>query len=254
MFNLSPIPVPDLSGKTVLVTGAGNGIGAVLSEILAENGARVFAGLFSDSDPKSVERLTETTTVELDVTKQSDVDRVISQIRVEAGQLDVLINNAGVIAPIGHLKDMESDKMLPAFAVNVIGAHRMVRAALPLLRDSKGVIVNAGTGAATTPMEGWAAYCSSKAAARMLTQMCALELADDGIQSFFIGIPPTDTAMQGEIRTTGLNPVSKIAKSDLVDPRVPASVMAWLCGPGARSLKEVCLDVRDDFFQALVRG
>lgn len=254
MFNLSPIPVPDLSGKTVLVTGADNGIGAVLSKILAENGARVFAGLFNEPDAERAKRPTGTTTVKLDVTKQSDVDRVISQIRSEAGQLDVLINNAGVITPIGHLKDIESDQMLPTFDVNVIGVHRMVRAALPLLQASKGVIVNAGTGAATTPMEGWTTYCSSKAAARMLTKMCAVELADDGIQSFFIGIPPTDTAMQGEIRAAGLNHISKIAKSDLVDPRVPASVMAWLCGPGARKLDDVCLDVRDQFFQAMMQA
>ena len=252
MFNLSPIPVPDLAGKTILVTGAGNGIGAVLSEILAENGGRVFAGLFSKTAPENAQRLAKCTTVNLDVTNQSDVDHVISQIGAEAGQLDVLINNAGVIAPIGHLKDLDSDAMMPAFEVNIIGVHRMVRAALPLLAKSNGVIVNAGTGAATTPMEGWATYCSSKAGARMLTEMCNLELSQDGIQSFFIGIPPTDTAMQGEIRTAGLNPISKIAKADLVDPRVPASVMAWLCGPDARKLDSVCLDVRDAFFQAMM--
>lgn len=252
MFNLTPVPVPDLSGKTILVTGAGHGIGAVLAEILANHGARVFAGVFETPKPGSVKRLANCSVVELDVTSQNDVDRAIEQIRDSAGQLDVLINNAGIITPIGHLKDLESDDMTPAFSVNVIGVHRMMRAALPLLQASKGVIINAGTGAATTPMEGWSTYCCSKAAARMLTQMSALELADDGIQSFFIGIPPTDTAMQGEIRIAGLNPVSKIAQSDLVDPAVPASVMAWLCGANARELDVVLLDVRDDFFTAMM--
>jgi NAD(P)-dependent dehydrogenase (short-subunit alcohol dehydrogenase family) len=87
--------------------------------------------------------------------------------------------------------------------VNVIGVHRMVVAALPLLRASRGTIVNAGPGAATTPMEGWTAYCTSKAGVHMLTRLLALELGPDGIQSFFIGIPPTDTAMQAEIRAAG---------------------------------------------------
>ncbi len=252
MFNLSPIPVPDLSGKTILVTGAGHGIGSVLAEILVSNGARVFAGVNNVINASEEARLSGARVVELDVTSQVNVDAVMAQIRSDTGQLDVLVNNAGVITPIGHLKDIKSDDLAPAFNVNVIGIHRMIRAALPLLRASKGAIVNAGTGAATTAMEGWTAYCSSKAAARMLTQMSALELSGDGIQSFFIGIPPTDTDMQGEIRASGLNPISKIPQTDLVDPAVPASVMAWLCGPEARKLEEVMLDVRDDRFSAMM--
>ncbi len=252
MFNLSPIPVPDLSGKTILVTGAGHGIGSVLAEILVSNGARVFAGVNNVINASEEARLSGARVVELDVTSQVNVDAVMAQIRSDTGQLDVLVNNAGVITPIGHLKDIKSHELAPAFNVNVIGIHRMIRAALPLLRASKGAIVNAGTGAATTAMEGWTAYCSSKAAARMLTQMSALELSGDGIQSFFIGIPPTDTDMQGEIRASGLNPINKIPQTDLVDPAVPASVMAWLCGPEARKLEEVMLDVRDDRFSAMM--
>ena len=109
-----------------------------------------------------------------------------------------------------------------------------------------------GTGAATTPMEGWSAYCNSKAAARMLTLMFANELGDEGVQYFFLGIPPTDTAMQAEIRESGLNPISKIPKEQLVDPLVPASVLAWLCGSEARKIEEVLIDVRDDFFKSMM--
>jgi NAD(P)-dependent dehydrogenase (short-subunit alcohol dehydrogenase family) len=114
------------------------------------------------------------------------------------------------------------------------------------------MIVNGGTGAATQPMEGWTAYCSSKAGARMMTQMMAIELASDGILARFIGIPPTDTAMQGEIRQAGLNPISQIPQDDLVDPAVPASVMAWLCSDQARQLEEVILDVRQPPFPAMM--
>jgi hypothetical protein len=58
--------------------------------------------------------------------------------------------------------------------------------------------------------------------------------------------------MQAEIRTAGLNPISKIAQGDLIRPEVPASVMAWLCGPEARKLDTVLLDVRDDFFRSMM--
>ena len=249
MFNLAPVPVPDLSGRTVLVTGAGRGIGAALVQTLVAHGATVFAGFYGAADMGA---LAGAITFPLDVTDATSVNAAVAQVTAFGGRLDVLVNNAGIIAPIGHLAHLSSDALKPAFDVNVIGLHRMTLACLPLLRASKGVIVNAGTGAATTPMEGWTGYCTSKAAARMLTQMMALELGPDGIQSFFIGIPPTDTMMQGEIRQAGLNPVSKIAQTDLVHPAVPASVMAWLCSAAARAVEEVLLDVRHDRFTAMM--
>ena len=248
MFNLAPIPVPDLSGRTVLVTGATRGIGADLVRVLVAQGARVYAGVLGTPEP-----LPDAATVlQLDVTRQADVDAAIARVTAEAGQLDVLVNNAGVISPIGPLASLASDSLAPAFAVNVIGVHRMVVAALPLLRASRGTIVNAGTGAATTPMEGWTAYCTSKAGVHMLTRLLALELGPEGIQSFFIGIPPTDTAMQAEIRAAGLNPISKIPQDQLVPTAVPASVMAWLCSAEARSIDEVLLDVRQDRFKVMM--
>jgi NAD(P)-dependent dehydrogenase (short-subunit alcohol dehydrogenase family) len=248
MFNLAPIPVPDLSGRTVLVTGATRGIGAELVRVLVAQGARVFAGVLDQA-----EALPDAATVlQLDVTRQADVDAAIARVTAEAGRLDVLVNNAGVISPIGPLASLASDALAPAFAVNVTGVHRMVVAALPLLRASRGTIVNAGTGAATTPMEGWTAYCTSKAGVHMLTRLLALELGPEGIQSFFIGIPPTDTAMQAEIRAVGLNPISKIPQDQLVPTAVPASVMAFLCSAEARGIDEVLLDVRQDRFKAMM--
>ncbi|MCA3508870.1 MAG: SDR family oxidoreductase [Rhodobacter sp.] len=248
MFNLAPIPVPNLSGRSVLVTGATRGIGAALVRVLVAQGARVFAGVLGD--PEALPG--DATVFQLDVTRQADVDAAIARVRADAGRLDVLVNNAGIISPIGPLASLASDSLAPAFAVNVIGVHRMVVAALPLLRASQGTIVNAGTGAATTPMEGWTAYCTSKAGVHMLTRLMALELGPEGVQSFFIGIPPTDTAMQAEIRAAGLNPISKIPRDHLVPTAVPASVMAYLCSAGARGIDEVLLDVRQDRFKAMM--
>lgn len=252
MFNLAPVPVPDLAGKAVLVTGAGRGIGAETVRILVDNGARVFAGLFDDHSDTNEPLPEAATRLPLDVTSQDQVDAAIERVSREAGRLDILINNAGTIAPIGRLSDLDSDDLIPALAVNVAGVHRVTVAALPLLRENRGVVINAGTGAATTPMEGWTAYCTSKAAMHMLTHMFDLELADDGVKSFFIGIPPTDTAMQGVIRESGLNPISQIAQSDLVPTTVSASVIAWLCGSDARELEEFILDVRQERFTAMM--
>ncbi len=252
MFNLSPIPVPDMSGKTILVTGAGQGIGAQLVEILTKNGAEVFAGVYGVPIDDNQKHLAGAMVLNLDVRHAGDVANAIKTIEQTAGKLDILVNNAGIISDIGPISTLNSAALSAAFDVNVAGLHRMTVAALPLLKASKGTILNAGTGAATTPMEGWAAYCCSKAGARMLTGMFELELAGSGIQNFFIGIPPTDTDMQARIRTSGLNPVSQIAQSDLVNPAVPASVMAWLCSDDARAQTEVYLDVRDPLFKDMM--
>lgn len=249
MFNLAPVPVPDLSGKTILVTGAGRGIGAALVRLLVERGAMVFAGFYGAAD---MESLKGAVTFPLDVTDGASVNAAVAQVTAFGGRLDVLVNNAGVIAPIGHLEHLTADSLRPAFEVNVIGLHRMTAACLPLLKQSQGLILNAGTGAATTAMEGWTAYCTSKAAARMMTLMMDKELAPQGVRSVFCGIPPTDTMMQGEIRGAGLNPISRIPQADLVHPDVPASVMGWLCSDAGRGLDEVLVDVRDDRFRAMM--
>lgn len=252
-FDLYAVPVPDLSGKSILVTGAGRGIGLVLAGLLAKHGAQVFAAVKDGSPQEIDEHLKDVTVLELDVTQPASIAAAIKVVQAQAGKLDALVNNAGNINPIGHVDAIDSDAFGRVFDVNVVGMHRMILASLPMLEASKGVIVNAGTGAATTPMEGWTAYCSSKAAARMLTQMCQMELGPRGVQSFFIGIPPTDTAMQGDIRQAGLNPISKIPQEQLVEPAIPASVMAWLCGPDARKLEDCLLDTRDAFFQDMAK-
>lgn len=251
MFNLAPVKVPDLSGKVVLVTGAGRGIGAELVRCLAANGAHVFAGVFGGA---AVEPLPNSVTIlPLDVTQQKEVDAAISRIAAEGGRLDILVNNAGVVAPIGPLPQISPESLGAAFAVNVMGVQRMVLAALPMLTKSKGAIINAGTGAATTPMEGWTAYCSTKAAAQMLTRMMDKELTALGLRSFFVGIPPTDTDMQGVIRVSGLNPISQIPKEKLVSPAVTASCIAWLCANHATMPADPLLDIRQDVFTSMMQ-
>ena len=249
MFNLFPIPVPDLSGRTVLVTGAGRGIGATLVRCLVDHGATVFAGFYGAADMGA---MAGAVTFPLDVTDADSVNAAVAQVTAFGGHLDVLVNNAGVIAPIGPLHYLPADALRPLFEVNVIGLHRMSNACLPLLIASHGTIINAGTGAATTPMQGWTGYCASKAAARMLTQMQAMELKPLGVASYFLGMPPTDTMMQDAVRLSGLNPISQIPQTSLVRPEVPASVLAWLCGPQARAVDEVLLDVRNDRFTAMM--
>ena len=244
-MQLRPVPTEPIDGKIALVTGAGQGIGAAIALALRVAGARVVAGYYqwpSAALPADIDQIS------LDVTQQGSVDAAASLIAARYGALDILVNNAGVVAPIGRLEEVASQDIAVAFDVNVIGAHRITKAMLPFLKRSRGVIVNAGSGAAFTPLEGWTAYCASKAALAMLSRMIDLEAGPLGVKVFFLGIPPTDTGMQANIRSSGLNRISALPQSSLSPVETPASVVAWLCSAKARTIESVLVDVRDEIF------
>ena len=248
--------LPDLSGKVVLITGAGQGIGAETARLMARAGAQVIAAVKPDSgletDATSAEFEGRLTVAECNVLRNEDVDRLFTATQVKYGRLDVLINNAGVIAPIAHIMDADADEWTTCLAVNAGGAFRCTSKFLPLLLAAKGLILNLSSGAAYRPLEGWSAYCASKAAVVMLSRVTALEYVDQGLRIFSLGVGPTDTGMQERIRASGLNPVSQIPREKLLKPAAIASVLAWLCGPEARLLKELEIDVRDPLFTYLL--
>jgi hypothetical protein len=87
----------------------------------------------------------------------------------------------------------------------------------------------------------------------MLSRVIDLEMAALGVKTFFLGIPPTDTAMQAKIRSSGLNRISEIPQSSLNPVEAPASVITWLCSPKAREIEAVLVDVRDDIFVNMMK-
>ena len=86
----------------------------------------------------------------------------------------------------------------------------------------------------------------------MFSRATALEYAEQGLRVFSLGIPPTDTAMQGAIRESGLNPISRIPKEHLQPVEKAASVVVWLAAPDAACVSAVEIDVRDALFRYLL--
>src|SRR5690606_20395126 len=109
----------------------------------------------------------------------------------------------------------------------------------------EGVIVNISSGAAHSPLEGWSAYCASKAALAMLTRSVHLELADAGV--FAYGFQPgvVDTGMQATIRASGVNEVSRLRREQLAPAHQPARLVALLCLGKPPELRGLDLSVRD---------
>jgi len=171
--------------KVILITGTSTGFGRDTAETLALAGHTVFASMrdpevknklhAEDLKSKGIE------VVELDVTNMQSAEAAILHVVLKAGRLDVLINNAG-IAAAGVTEAFTDEQASAIFDVNVIGTHRVTRAALPTLRRQKeGLIINVGSilGRVTFPFFG--IYGASKFAVEALTDSLRYEVSQLGI-------------------------------------------------------------------------
>lgn len=161
---------------TVLVTGCSSGIGRALADTFRDAGHQVWA---TARKPEDVERLASAGFV----ARQLDVNdpQALARLAEELPELDILINNAGYGA-MGPLLDGGVEALQRQFETNVFSLVGVTRALFPLLRRSKGLVVNIGSvsGVLVTPFAG--AYCASKAAVHALSDALRLELAPFGIR------------------------------------------------------------------------
>jgi NAD(P)-dependent dehydrogenase (short-subunit alcohol dehydrogenase family) len=175
----------NITNKTVLITGANRGIGkALVDEALRRGAKRVYAGMRSPVQ-HSDKRVTPLT---LDVTNASQIHQAVGAVDT----LDVLINNAG-IAIYDDLSNL--DVLEQTFAVNFIGLLKVTNAFLPLLKRSKGAILNNLSLAGLAPLPVIPSYSTSKAAALNLTQSLRALLVGQGVTIHAVVLGPVDTDM-----------------------------------------------------------
>ncbi len=175
----------NIAQKTVLITGANRGIGRALVQEAVHRGAkRVYAGTRGPLDI-SDERVTP---LLLDVTSAEQIEQAVRQV----GSLDVLINNAG----IAIYDDLSKPEVIEQhLAVNLFGPLNVTRAFLPLLKRSKGAIVNNVSTVALAALPVVPGYSISKAAALSMTQSLRALLAGQGVTVHAILTGPVDTDM-----------------------------------------------------------
>jgi NAD(P)-dependent dehydrogenase (short-subunit alcohol dehydrogenase family) len=238
----------------VLVLGASRGLGEAIAFALGRKGFAIGVGCRKQADADAISaRLQESGARALplvvDVTDAAGVDRTTETLARWYGHIAGLVNNAGVIDPIARIANTDPAAWAQLINVNVTGAYHGVRAVLPHL-SAGGVIVNVSSGAASHPMEGWSAYCASKAALAMLTRPIHHEYADQGVLTFGFRPGVVDTGMQEKIRASGLNPVSQLPRETLLSPDIPANAIAWLFDNAPADLAGQELDIRDEALKA----
>ena len=176
-----------LDGKAALVTGAGAGLGRAVALELAAEGAQVFAVSIVRAELDELAEIAGASSlpveaVEADVGDEEDTQRVADLVLARIGTLDVLVNNAGVIAvkPIDETAPDEWDRIL---RTNLRGPYLYCRAFVPAMKRAQGgTIVNVTSMSGVKGFVGEAAYCPSKFGLEGLTKTLALELAPWGIR------------------------------------------------------------------------
>jgi NAD(P)-dependent dehydrogenase (short-subunit alcohol dehydrogenase family) len=243
----------NLANKTVLITGASRGIGEAAAREFAQQGANVVlaARTAEDIDRIASEIGGKAIAVQCDVADRTSVENVVAQAVTKFGDLDILINNAGAIDPIGGIGDIDPDAWDKVIDINVKGVFYGVRAALPHMKNG-GTILTIGSGAATSALEGWSHYCTSKAAVHHLNACLHKELGESGIRAIVLSPGTVATQMQRSIKTSGINPVAQMAWEDHIPPEWPAKTLVWMCGADADEFKGEVVALRDDHIRRRV--
>jgi 3alpha(or 20beta)-hydroxysteroid dehydrogenase len=168
-----------LEGKVALVTGASRGIGLGIVERFAEEGAIVIAGSTSNPSgvyPKSVKGIV------LDVTNESHWKKAVADILEKHGRIDVLVNNAGIIA-YSPLHELTTEDWLRVIGVNQTGVFFGMRAVIPAMqRQKSGSIINVSSIWGNSAVPGAHAYHATKGAVRTMSKNAAITYVADGIR------------------------------------------------------------------------
>lgn len=238
----------DMTGKTVLITGASRGIGAEAGRVFANAGANV-ALLARSGD--AVRALADeigdvAMALTCDVADYTQIEAAVQATVKRFGGLDVLIGNASVIAPISHMWDADPDGWGQAIDINLKGVFHGMRAALPVMtRAGGGTILTVSSGAAHSPIEAWSHYCASKAGAAMLTACLDTEARGRGIRAMGLSPGTVATQMQREIKASGINPISQMQWQDHIPADWPARALLWMCSPDADEFIGQEISLRD---------
>jgi 3-oxoacyl-[acyl-carrier protein] reductase len=235
----------DFTGRTVLVTGAGRGIGLALSRFFAEAGAAVGV---ADINEQAVAEVTigplaDAVPVVVDVADSRSVDAALEQLVARTGRVDVVVNNAGILRDRMVWK-LTDDDWHAVLAVHLTGTFNVTRAVVPVMREQQyGRVVNVTSYTGLHGNIGQANYAAAKAGIIGFTRTAAKELAGFGITVNAIS-PNAETDMVASIPADRLAEIrSQIPMGRFADPAEIGPAVGFLASEQAGYITGVVLPV-----------
>ena len=207
-----------LKGRAAIITGANQGLGKAIARSFVQAGADVI--LCARDTTKLIEAVTELKdfynpgqrieSIQADVSKKEDVDRLISTALATFHQIHILVNNAGVYGPKGMIENVDWDEWVQAIEINLLGSILTAKALLPHFRSNRyGKLIQLSGGGATGPLPFISAYAASKAGIVRFMETLAEEVKADGIDVNSIAPGALNTRLLDEVLEAGPEKVGK---------------------------------------------
>jgi NAD(P)-dependent dehydrogenase (short-subunit alcohol dehydrogenase family) len=233
----------DYSGKVALITGAASGIGLATAQAFADAGAVVVLADFKEDAAKTAAQNLvaaghKAVGVHCDVSNDTQVVAVVERTVAEFGRLDAAFNNAGVMAHIAPIADSTREDWDRVIGINLRGVWSCMKHELRYMeRQGKGAIVNNASVGALTGNPGIASYIASKHGVVGLTRTAALEYVKRGIRINAVNPGLIDTQIARNVVNRDEQAYAELAQNIPIGragrPEEIASVVLWLCSPGA---------------------
>jgi NAD(P)-dependent dehydrogenase (short-subunit alcohol dehydrogenase family) len=231
-----------LAGRTALITGASQGLGAVIAEHFLTEGASVALCSRNAADLNAQHnRLAAAHGAErvwsrpADISSTGDVDALFDEAQSRFGRLDVLVSNAGVYGPMGSIDAVDWDEWVEAIAINLTGTVYCARKAVSIFKPQRyGKIVILSGGGATSPLPGISAYAASKAGIVRFTETLALEVREWNIDVNAIAPGALMTRLTDQLIAAGPARVGAAFHARMVKLKqeggTPLTLGAAMCG------------------------
>lgn len=236
--------------RTVLITGAGSGMGMATTLRLAQAGYRVFAGVRGDDAALMAQAQAcrvQPTPVRLDVQDTGSIRAAVAQVMADAGRIDVLVNNAG-FGLLATVEDGTDEEMIRQFDVNVFGLLRTTREVLPHMRNAgDGVIINISSFLGRMGLPLLTHYNASKYAVEGITDSLRLEVGPFGIRvhSILAGLFGTNFVKKG-LAANAATMSETSPYRDLVAHFVPIVAQAINEGPSPDPIAQAVQAIIED--------